>query len=316
MAKATYLILRGGLGNQLFQFIAAESSSTKNPIYVECGFPDLKFPRKVESNLFLTAENTILISSKKMATFTGIFIDKCFGISSRNPRNRWFSFIRKLLEVFGSLYFSFYYGKFIHMQIASGVGYSRITNSRFNKLLIGYFQSYTYYSTVENQIRFFENSCGDRIQYYRDLSMIEKPLMVHQRFGDYLGQDSFGIPSKKFLERAIHLIFGIRDFGAIWLFSDNLNLARNRIPAEFRSKVREFDETNLSILETLEVMTFGKGFIIANSSFSWWSAMLANDTSAPVIAPDPWFRGLEDPKLLIPESWIRLDSGHDIKDGN
>ena len=314
MAKSTYLILRGGLGNQLFQFIAAESYSSEDLIYIECGFPDENFPREVERDLFLTTSNSILISSNRLKTFTGVFIDKCFGVSARNPGSFSFGVIRKVFEIIGSIYFSFYYCNFVHLQIAEGVGYSRIKKSRFNKLLIGYFQSYEYYSNLGIQIPFSEKSHEGRVRHYRDLSVIEKPLVVHQRFGDYLGQDLFGIPSEKFLEQAIQLISNTREFGAIWLFSDDLNLARERIPDDYRSKVREIDDVNLSPLETLEIMTFGTGFVIANSSFSWWSATLANDSSAPVIAPSPWFRGLEEPKLLIPQTWIRLEAGYDVQD--
>ena len=53
------------------------------------------------------------------------------------------------------------------------------------------------------------------------------------------------------------------------------------------------------------LMTMCKGHIIANSSFSWWGAWLAD--SMKVIAPSGWFTGSDNQHLdtidIIPESW-------------
>ena len=50
--------------------------------------------------------------------------------------------------------------------------------------------------------------------------------------------------------------------------------------------------------------------IIANSSFSWWSAWLNNNKDKIVVAPKKWFGSKLvnklDAKDLIPEEWIRI----------
>jgi hypothetical protein len=68
------------------------------------------------------------------------------------------------------------------------------------------------------------------------------------------------------------------------------------------------DNTNLSASETLQLFRRCDGYIIANSSFSWWAAMLSQAVNPIVIAPTKWFRNLEDPKELIPPSWLRVNS--------
>ena len=49
-----------------------------------------------------------------------------------------------------------------------------------------------------------------------------------------------------------------------------------------------------------------KNFIIANSSFSWWSAWLSPEKNKTVIAPKKWFNQNIDTSDLIPDNWVRL----------
>lgn len=307
MASATYLILRGGLGNQLFQLIAAESFTKGRPMYIECGFPDRNFPREEQIHELVRTRNIEFILSKKLLPVTNKLIDKCFGISARNSSNLIVDFGRKFLEIISSLYFSVYYRKILRVQISKGPGFSRVRTSRFNILLIGYFQTYMYFNSLNEKQVLPSKFETEKMRHYFNLSLTEEPLVIHQRLGDYTTQDVFGIPNEQYLENSIETIFQQRSFGAIWLFSDNAGIARSRIPIKYQSMVREIDDVGLTPLDVLKIMTLGSGFIIANSSFSWWAAMLAQDQSAPVVAPKPWFRGIEDPALLIPSSWFRLD---------
>jgi hypothetical protein len=70
------------------------------------------------------------------------------------------------------------------------------------------------------------------------------------------------------------------------------------------------DSEGMSTIETLEVMTHGSGFVIANSSFSWWGATLRQKVEAPVCAPAPWFRNIVEPLDIRPENWLNF-SGFD-----
>jgi hypothetical protein len=64
---------------------------------------------------------------------------------------------------------------------------------------------------------------------------------------------------------------------------------------------------NQSNYVDLCLMTLCSDHIIANSSFSWWGAWLANTST--VIAPNNWFgpnNANKETKDLIPESWTRI----------
>ena len=78
------------------------------------------------------------------------------------------------------------------------------------------------------------------------------------------------------------------------------------IPEAYRNMVRFVDDKNISSADLLQVMTLGHGFIIANSTFSWWGASLSENGRNRVVAPDKWFNLMDEPLDLIPSNWMRL----------
>ena len=60
-------------------------------------------------------------------------------------------------------------------------------------------------------------------------------------------------------------------------------------------------------------MRLGRGYVIANSTFSWWAAYLSLNPGVEVVVPSPWFMGMEDPGELIPPNWKQLDAGYQVK---
>jgi hypothetical protein len=97
-------------------------------------------------------------------------------------------------------------------------------------------------------------------------------------------------------------------FDKIWIFSDEPQLARVIHSLSTKIPIEWIDNKLMSAAETLQLFRRCDGYIIANSSFSWWAAMLSHTINPIVIAPTKWFRNLEDPVDLIPPSWLRVNS--------
>jgi len=139
---------------------------------------------------------------------------------------------------------------------------------------------------------------------HQTLAKVEKPLVVHIRLGDYKMEENFGILSEKYYECLNELWEG-GSFGKIWMFSDEPEIAIEKIPKKLRGEVRIINDKSEVPAVTLEVMRLGHGYVIANSSLSWWGAMLSKNTNPIVIPPNPWFKSMPEPKNLIPEGWDR-----------
>lgn len=306
------VFLTGGLGNQLFQLAAAFSISKKSNVtlYDEIGRPRLNSDGRPELESLMLPES---VNIRRVRKFNS-FISKVIGFNLRSgfkPR-KFEESAKLLLNAISSLIISIYFGKMTHVIKSNSLGYDgNISQKRNCSLLIGYFQSFKYIEQigVGNFVK-FPKSLNSKVDEYVKLSKIHKPLIVHIRLGDYKNEPDLGVLSEKYYALAIRAIWDQSKFNKVWLFSDEPNLAIERIPTEFKSKVVVIDPEGLSTIETLEIMTHGSGFVIANSSFSWWGATLRKKVEAPVCAPAPWFRNIDEPLDIRPENWL-IFSGFD-----
>ena len=126
---------------------------------------------------------------------------------------------------------------------------------------------------------------------------------MHVRLADYLNEPNFGVPGVKYYFDAIRELYDQELHKSIWLFSDEIESAKDRIPPELQSKTRLIAEVDGNDYSSLIAMALGQDFVIANSTFSWWAARLSSNPNTRVIFPSPWFKGMPEPKDLIPTNW-------------
>lgn len=179
--------------------------------------------------------------------------------------------------------------------------------------IVGYFQSPKYFPTVagrmHDMLRTAEITDVERSVL---VQVKETPrVTVHMRRGDYLGAAArahHGIASAEYFTRALNLTGLLAPGTRSLVFSDSPEVARDELSQ--RADLDFFDNADsLGTVATLHAMAFGSGFIMSNSSFSWWAAwMMCMVRELPVIAPRPWDRSGESASDLLLPGWITLDA--------
>ncbi|MFZ0929697.1 MAG: alpha-1,2-fucosyltransferase [Syntrophobacteraceae bacterium] len=94
-----------------------------------------------------------------------------------------------------------------------------------------------------------------------------------------------------------------------FLFSDYPEAARSLIPVPENMITSVTHNGQDQAYADLWLMALCSHFIIANSTFSWWGAWLAEYSSKIVVAPDVRIDGVTTPGFtgLIPQSWHRIE---------
>jgi hypothetical protein len=309
--EITYVLLNGGLGNQLFQYAAALSRSS-DEILLEwsMGNPRLNTDGLPEISDFNSTDNSKLVEFNKSRFYTKLSNFILIKGLNQLKENR-FRFGNLALLKVSKILYSLRIRKPITVIQGQDNGYSYLGKVARNELLIGYFQTYKWMESIEvhtkmQQLKLLKKSAKllEFIQNYRDINW----LLVHVRLGDYNLQKNFGILSSSYYEQSMKIAIDNNNFKKILLFSDDPVNALKLLPAEHLDKIVVAPDFDNHSSEVLEAMRHAKGYIIANSTLSWWGATLSYAVDPLVIAPIPWFKSSPEPNLIVPDSWVRTKS--------
>ena len=189
--------------------------------------------------------------------------------------------------------------------------YTKIQNNA--KIIKGFYQSYKYF-----------NNNFDKIvdilkirQMQEKNKLLFKSIAIHFRFGDYLTltDNHIILPTSYYLNAINELSakINISEYTFI-IFSEKCNdviidkyIKILNLPIKF-VKIYEIMPT-ITDYEEFLYMSNCDHFIIANSTFSWWSAYLSTNPDKIVLYPSLWF----GPKLkhyittdLFPDKWSKI----------
>lgn len=154
-------------------------------------------------------------------------------------------------------------------------------------MLVGYWQSEKYFDHIEDEIR---------EEFKLPKHTIDDDMVaVSVRRGDYLNlQDTFKVLDEDYYSDAREVFpdatFVVFSDDPVWC-EENLDWADIVV------------KDNPAIVDLALLSSF-KNHIIANSSFAWWGAWLANGDT--VVAPRDWFTNDLNTCDLIPDRWIRI----------
>jgi hypothetical protein len=177
----------------------------------------------------------------------------------------------------------------------------------------GYWQGQDYFRDVADTIRrdlsiqppTDANNQGMAVRIRRS-----RAIAVHVRFFDAPTDGPVNNAPDDYYRRAIAQIEALEPNAHYFVFSDQPEAARERIslPDE-RSTFVSHNIGDNNAYADLWLMTQCHHFIIANSTFSWWGAWLAEYPAKCVIAPGFEMRrgrmwwGFDG---LLPDEWIKL----------
>lgn len=149
--------------------------------------------------------------------------------------------------------------------------------------LVGYFQSEKYFKNIESEVREDFTFKDEILIPCKEMMLgVECPISLHIRRGDFLinSGNHYNLGLEYYEEALTHFDNDI----PVIIFSDDPKWCKEQ--DLFSSDRFLVAEGNSSYVD-LCLMSLCKYHIIANSTFSWWGAWLAN--SKKVIAPKKWF---------------------------
>lgn len=175
--------------------------------------------------------------------------------------------------------------------------------------LVGYWQNERYFANYAVLLRRELQVRGEPSARSAELLArfaAKTTVAVHVRRGDYANNpaalSTHGLCSLEYYESAMELLdarLGQPDFV---VFTDDPDWAMGNLPTT-RVTVLSPDADEV---QDLRLMSRCHSHIIANSSFSWWGAWLAETADQVVIAPRPWFDTALPDAGIVPTRWLTL----------
>lgn len=277
------VILRGGLGNQMFGYAFVLALKNRYPF-------------------------SIVLCDPLESWFTHNGFE--LGVIFPKIKVRKYKFYRRLMK-----FYTQYLSKKMFFVIKESSHDYGCFNERYlynnsNFILYdGYWQTENYFTLITPQIREYFTFDITKLneQSINLISEIDKchSVSVHVRRGDYLNHSEvFGdICTVEYYQNAIAYLEEKYDNLFFFFFSDDSEwvkkvfLMKNSIVVDFNTDAASWQDMCL--------MSMCKHNVIANSTFSWWGAWLNKNSVKTVIAPKKWFRN-NHAVNITPDSWILI----------
>lgn len=170
----------------------------------------------------------------------------------------------------------------------------------------GYFQGEAYFAdfapTIRAELRAKTEPAGAETDKIRGAAW---PVAVHLRRGDYCKPENeiLQVCTPAYYARAAAAVAQDHPDATLFVFSDDIDWAKEHLdtaglPAVFMPRGDAVGDMNL--------MALCRGFILSNSTYSWWAQYLAVP-DRQVWAPDRWYAHTKQTALYQPD-WQRIET--------
>ena len=288
--------LSGGLGNQMFQYAIGRKLSLKNKTILKLDISDYQREnniRKYELGNFNIVEN--FATEKEIAG-----IHK-FNLPVGIRRIDW-----EIQKWFPSLRRTFQEPRMTHF-------FPSVLRATKGSHLTGWWQSYKYFEDIREILvsDFTVKSFSEHGKKTDALVNSGKmSVSLHIRRGDYVNIPDIELCSSHYYQNAIQYLENKLGELELFVFSNDIKWSKQNI--NFRGPIQFItNNKDENAFEDLVLMSHCRHNIIANSTFSWWSAYLNQHREKIIIYPGNWYTDKnrnEQLKDLIPPGWIRMES--------
>lgn len=278
----------GGLGNQMFQY--AFYKALKN-LYSDVKL-DISAFDKYEmhngfelNNIFKIDRNYTTKKERNILSYQG------GGLSKK--------ILKKIFKYKKTEFTEPYLGYFDNMLHIQGDAY-----------FIGYWQSYKYFSAIEDKIR--EQFIFPQLITSKNLDIIAKiknsnSISIHIRRGDYINNPLYSnICTLEYYNKAIAFFKQKVDNPVFYIFSNDIKWCSENLLVKENSYFIDWNKGTDSFWD-IYLMSLCKHNIIANSSFSWWGGWLNSNDNKIVVGPSKWLNDerININDILLPE-WVSI----------
>lgn len=144
-----------------------------------------------------------------------------------------------------------------------------------------------------------------QIEQAKKIIQIKNSVALHIRRTDYLnpgiGNRFDGVCTDTYYENAIQYIKEHVKDPYFIIFSDDINYVKENLRLE-----DSYIVSGNAGYADLYLMSLCKHFIVANSTFSFWGAILSKLHNKIVCTPAYWYRNPLETEAYIPEEWMKI----------
>jgi hypothetical protein len=285
--------LKGGLGNQMFQYAFGRYLSLRNNDTLKLDKSFLEKPargytkREYELGIFNIKEKFTQKEEIPLVVKRDSFFNKFL-----------LKFFKRRLYLLGIKYYP-------------EANLEKALNAKGNLYLDGYWQDCYFPNAIRSTLtkefslkREEEFLKGQNKEAVKEMKK-SPSVSVHIRRTDYVAIDknkqAFSYCNQKYYKKAIETIKEKIKEPKFFFFSDDINWVKNSIKIKDAVYV---DWNKKNPCYDMMLMSNCQHHIIANSTFSWWGAWLSRSKNKKVIAPKKWFYNGEN--NLILNNWQRI----------
>lgn len=183
------------------------------------------------------------------------------------------------------------------------------------KYFEGYWQSYLYLDPIKDKLLQEITLKNPFTDYYQQISsQIKNSLSVaiHIRRGDFTDNQKIKSIHQtitlEYFQKAFSLIESKLQNNTYFVFSDDIAWVKTNLKTNFPTTYVS-PEKNSEATQELILMSQCQHQIIANSTFSWWAAYLNQNLNKIVIAPKKWNNKYQKHyQHLLPKDWLSLNN--------